>query len=106
MKLIDINPEKVYLAKRYFNSKKITWQPATVNLTPYKDINGYDIVEVKFLDNQTGRCFSRDGELVDSLGKPTLKPVTGSWLKRELEKINQEIKQLEYERDILLKIKI
>lgn len=102
LNLSDLNLNQLYLAKRYFNSKKIIWQPVRIiSLIPYPNRNGFNVIDVEFIDGQRGTCYVNLNQLSDSFNQVSLKPI-GNWIEKEVIKLDKEITYLQSQRDKLL----
>ena len=104
MKLEEIDISKPFLAKYYFNSKKITWQPCRViSKDIVKNKNGFDVIMVKFFDGTTKGLYANTNKTPGSRTIPDIKPMSESWLIKELGKINNQQTALSIRANQLMK---
>lgn len=104
--LNDLNETGVFLAKRYYNSKRIIWQPCRIiSSIPTKNDNGFEIIHVQFLDGVTAKAFVNDNKLCDSRGSLTIQKIDNKWFDNEIKKLEDQKLVLQKQIDILVDAK-
>jgi|GEM_PF-5051487 len=103
IKLSELNETDIFLARRYFNSKRITWQPCKVISTiPTTNEAGYDVIYVRFLDGASKHVFlRRTGECTDNFGDAVLKKVPKNYFQNEIQKLEDQKAVLQRQIDVL-----
>ena len=102
LKVEDLQEDETYLALRYFNSKRIIFQPCKVISTiPTKNKNGYLVILVRFLDGTVSETVyvNKDFELRSNT-TCTLKPI-GNWFKKEMKNLQEQINELSRQYDLI-----
>ncbi len=103
IKLSELNETDIFLARRYFNSKRITWQPCRVISTiPTTNEAGHSVIYVRFLDGVTRHVFLRHtAECIDNFGDPILKKVPKNYFENEIQKLEDQKANLQKQIDVL-----
>jgi hypothetical protein len=106
IKLEELNETDIFMAKRYFNSKRTTWQPCRIISTiPTINGSGHPVIYVRFLDGVTKHIFVRNTECGDNFGDQVLKKVPKNYFENEIKKLKDQQEELQRQVDLLTQAK-